>query len=83
MLTVPAEITGLDLIDRLGHQNLTLGIASLLKNGDVLRGFMPVWPDARRFNLGKFQDIFLGGRRWFASILAVERSWGGSTTAVG
>ncbi len=81
VLTVPAEITGLDLIDRLGHQNLTLGVASRLKNGDVLRGFMPVGPDERRFDLGTFDDIFLGERRWFASILSVERSWGVSATA--
>ena len=77
-LIVPAEVTGLYLIDLLGEPRLTLGIASLLNNGDVLRGFMPVGPDERRFDLGTFDDIFLCGRRWFASILPVERSWGGS-----
>ena len=77
-LTVPAEVTGLYLIDLLGEPRLTLGIASLRKNGDVLRGFMPVGADERRFDLRIFQDIFLtGGRRWFASILPGERSWGG------
>ena len=70
-LTVPAEVTGLHLIDLLGEPRLTLGIASRLKNGDVLRGFMPVGPDERRFDLRTFQDIFLGERRWFASILCV------------
>ena len=71
-LTVPAEVTGLYLIDLLGQPRLTLGIASQLNNGDVLRGFMPVGPDERRFDLGTFDDIFLGGeRRWFASILRV------------
>ena len=71
VLTVPAEITGVHLINLLGEPRLTLGVASLLNNGDVLRGFMPVWPDERRFDLGIFQDIFLGERRWFASILCV------------
>ena len=77
-LTVPAEVTGLHLINLLGEPRLTLGVASLLKNGDVLRGFMPVERDERRFDLRTFDDIFLGERRWFASILLVERSWDGA-----
>ncbi len=71
VLTVPAEITGVHLINLLGEPRLTLGIASRLNNGDVLRGFMPVEADERRFDLRTFQDIFLGERRWFASILRV------------
>ena len=71
VLTVPAEITGVHLINLLGEPRLTLGVASLLKNGDVLRGFIPVGADERRFDLGTFDDIFLAKRRWFASILRV------------
>ena len=67
-LTCPRVVTGEHLTTLLALPSVTLGTATPLKSGDVLRRFCFVGPNEKLHDLGNYHDLFQASRAWFGRI---------------
>lgn len=61
-------VTGQYLTTLLDKSSVTLGSATPLSSGQVLRGFRFVSSDEKTYDLTTYQDVFLANRQWFGRI---------------
>jgi hypothetical protein len=67
-LMCPRVVTGQHLTALLELPTVTLGTATPLKNGDVLRHFCFVGPNEKLHDLGDYHDLFQSSRAWVGRI---------------
>jgi hypothetical protein len=68
VFSCPPVVTGTYLTTLLDKPSLTLGSATPLNSGQVLRGFRFVGSDDKAYDLTRYQDVFLASREWFDHI---------------
>jgi hypothetical protein len=68
VFSCPPVVTGQYLTTLLDKSSVTLGSATPLKSGQVLRGFCFVGSNNKLYDLTRYQDVFLASREWFGHI---------------
>jgi len=68
VFSCPPVVTGQYLTMLLDQSRVTLGSATPLSSGQILRGFRFVGSDNKLYDLTRYQDVFLGNREWFGRI---------------